>query len=1106
MNIRLTSLLFTLWFTVSYENVCPEKCTFTSFGKRITVKCAGIQHVSCGKIPSNTIKLDLSDNPLLRFIDEDCFRNLTALKLINLTNDNIKGGFRLPDNVEIVDMVQNKLSLDDLKVIVKGKRKLTQLAIDGNPIGPTLTADVFASLDHMTNLYMRSCNIKYIENGTFVAMRNLKTLVLAGNFLSMLLPGSLHGPANKLKNLDLRWNNLSSIANGTFRSFKSLEKLSLQNNQLRSVPELTGITDISVLNFSQNHIKSLTCFGKFGIRKIYFLFLNENDIEEVPLEVFQNVSIRIIDFSFNKIKSIADGAFRGCKGLLMLLLNFNNISHINARTFSGLGKLQTLMIANNNLTAIPNDTFSETPLHSLFLHNNNIKSAEQRAFHSLGSLQSMTLFNNPLQLLPSGIFDELSSGTKISITCKYFQELPPGKYTAMIKCAPSTSFYMPITTDSRTIKSLQSAGFSCSGCHESLIRGTFNCYNCTFCATGFYSDRTGSCVSCPAGGFYQDLIGQIKCKLCSVGTYVPEGSYPGRRATECRACPYGTLSNTTAGYRACRCLDNFYRKDRFGPCSTCPSSGIVCKNDTAILAPNYYWKWINLTTEESYRRFLENINTPGPGYNHSHSKFLGSLPTPLKCPHLGSCKGGIDSECHEGYRGTLCATCTADHFLRFNTCIKCPIITIAVLSSAGILVLFLAAFMLILWGDSKHASNDRTVADVIMSCIKIVIGFHQVITGIFSALARVHWPITLVAMEKYLKLVEGNILQFAPLSCIDPRFRLDPFLEFALTIGINFLVVLLILLYLLLKKRYINRMEILMSQKMEKISSLKRSCYRNIFLFLLLSYPMTSKKIIHILPLPGVCVKTCFTDDGSECISLLKADYSIPCFTARHNIFWHIAAAFSLYPIAFPLLLLVLIYKYRESQAHKEMAFGLRVFFENYKKRYWFWEIVEMYWKLMLISMILLFETESRSRIGFSVATASAFGIAYTIFRPIKERFEDRLQTYALWVIFFDVCLGAIYSQPDVSDDHSQNKSIFVNVLFVLLNSSVLLLTLGKGLVYMRYFWRKVVSSCLVRCSQLICQGCRALKRKATRRRQDFSSNFTAAFIDELVQPLTGDN
>jgi len=299
-------------------------------------------------------------------------------------------------------------------------------------------------------------------------------------------------------------------------------------------------------------------------------------------------------------------------------------------------------------------------------------------------------------------------------------------------------------------------------------------------------------------------------------------------------------------------------------------------------------------------------------------------------------------------------------------------------------------------------------------------------------------------MEKYLKLVEGNILQFAPLSCIYPSFRLDPFLEFALAVAVNIVVVSLILFYLLAKQRYINKMEIVMSEKVNKISSLKKSCYRNIFLFLLLSYPMTSKKIIHILPLPGVCLNMCFTKDRNDCISLLRADYSVHCFTARHNVFWRIAATFSLYPIAFPLLVLLLLFKYRDSQVHAEIAFALRVYFENYKKTYWFWEIAEMYWKLMLISLILLFESESRSRIGFSVATASAFGIAHTIFRPIKGKFEDRLQTYALWIVFFNVCLGAIYSQPEVNDARSENESIFVNILFVFLNSSVLLVTLGK--------------------------------------------------------------
>ena len=120
------------------------------------------------------------------------------------------------------------------------------------------------------------------------------------------------------------------------------------------------------------------------------------------------------------------------------------------------------------------------------------------------------------------------------------------------------------------------------------------------------------------------------------------------------------------------------------------------------------------------------------------------------------------------------------------------------------------------------------------------------------------------------------------------------------------------------------------------------------------------------------------------------------------------------------------------------------MFFENYKKKYWFWEIVEMYRKLILISLILLFVSESHSQIGFTLITASASGIVYTLFRPVKGKFEDRLQTFVLWIIFFNVCLGAIYAEPDVGGDHTENDSILVNVLFVLLNSSVLIIAVGK--------------------------------------------------------------
>ena len=142
--------------------------------------------------------------------------------------------------------------------------------------------------------------------------------------------------------------------------------------------------------------------------------------------------------------------------------------------------------------------------------------------------------------------------------------------------------------------------------------------------------------------------------------------------------------------------------------------------------------------------------------------------------------------------------------------------------------------------------------------------------------------------------------------------------------------------------------------------------------------------------------------------------------------------------------MLLLIYKYREPQADEEIAFRLKVFFENYKKKYWFGEIIEMYRKLILISLIFLFGSDSLSQIALTVFTVSTFVVAYTFFQPIKNKFEDRLQTFVLWVVFFDVCLGATYRNQDTHRSQGENGSIFVNVLFVVLNTSVFLFALGE--------------------------------------------------------------
>ncbi|XP_074620187.1 uncharacterized protein LOC141878992 isoform X3 [Acropora palmata] len=1053
---------------------CPTKCKCRPFGKNLRVNCEGIDQVPKG-IPPNTLTLNLAGNSL-KGIREGAFETLPLLAKFLLSSNDIKGSFHLPSNVTTLLLRGNAFSLADLKIILRGLKRLVHLDIEDNRmIGPDFTADVFVDLGNIVDLSMGNCDLENIESGTFSRMHNLSRLSLSGNKLSHIQRGMFHGIGSNLYELYLSSNQIVSVDDGTFVQLGPLGKLDLADNSLSSAPDLTGLNSSAYILLDHNQITDLRPLGKSGNMEFMGLKLGNNRIEYIPPDLFQKITIKgWLDLSLNKLRSIPQNLFFRSSHLSFLGLSSNYISKIDNESFAGLKTLQTLMMAKNNLTFLANDTFQGITLQALLLHSNAIMKIDVRAFAGLHELKSLTLFDNLLTSLPDGIFNDITSKTRVSITCNQLKRLPLGTYNSVIECAPSTTFHLTIrdATENFVPHAFADTGFGC--------RNVKDVYSCTLCPAGSFNQKL-SCFNCSAGGFYQDKMGQAECKKCSPGTYVSVDRQPGSAASDCRACPYGTLSNETAGYRACKCLHGFYRMDRFGPCTPCPAHGLFCVNDTAVLAPNYYWKWINKSHKDLYRKFSANIHYFKPDYNVQFSRFPFLLPQPLRCPLAGSCKGGIDSECHERYQGTLCASCKNGFYFRFNSCLKCPSLANSIISSLLVVALFVLVFLMVLWGDSKKAENNRTVADVIMSCFKIVIGFYQVIAGIFSALTRVRWPVTLISMEKYLKLMEGNIFQFAPLSCIHSRLRMDPFSIFLVTLAVNSLVISLIFIYLLLKRRHIKKRRNLTGrEKLSAESCLKRSCYRNIFLFLMASYPVTSKIIIQILPLPGACVQQCFTDERSNCISLLKADYSIRCFTTRHKVYWPIGATFALYPVAFPLLILVLLYKFRNSQDDKEVAFGLRVFFENYKKEFWFWEVPEMYRKLILISLINLLESESSSQIAVTMLTVSAFGIAYTFFRPMKEKFEDRLHTFVLWVIFFDVCLGGVYTTFEATHEQKENDSLFVNIIFVVLNSFVLLVALGKGIAHCKFVW-VTVSACLMQGLHVIWQGIRSLKMKILR-------------------------
>ena len=101
---------------------------------------------------------------------------------------------------------------------------------------------------------------------------------------------------------------------------------------------------------------------------------------------------------------------------------------------------------------------------------------------------------------------------------------------------------------------------------------------------------------------------------------------------------------------------------------------------------------------DNYTKFVENIYTLGTKYNRDFSIYHRPLPKPLKCPYPGSCKGGIGSACEIGYEGTLYATCSYNHYLRFNRCLECPSVIATVISCVAVVIFFALLFVMILWG------------------------------------------------------------------------------------------------------------------------------------------------------------------------------------------------------------------------------------------------------------------------------------------------------------------------------------------------------------------------------------------------------------------------
>ncbi|XP_044171310.1 uncharacterized protein LOC114952321 [Acropora millepora] len=381
----------------------------------------------------------------------------------------------------------------------------------------------------------------------------------------------------------------------------------------------------------------------------------------------------------------------------------------------------------------------------------------------------------------------------------------------------------------------------------------------------------------------------------------------------------------------------------------------------------------------------------------------------------------MDSNCSEGYEGPLCDVCRQGYYKQLKSCRKCPSQSWMI----GQLCLIAAAILLITvvvaWRSKKQIKKkkDRSLGDLILSKLKIVIGFYQVTSGVIEAFAFIKWPESLTFIGEYSEMLQLNLLQIAPIHCLFADLKMDAFRRLYAILSINAAGIIFGFTFYGIRKALITRKTLeSQEEKAKKISETKQTAYKAVFFVLYVTYLSTCSKTANVLPL--ACRGICYTENERHCETFLRADFTINCSSQEFRRPVIVAYFSIIYIIALPTSALVMLRRHWKTlktpadedqndestySQRSEVITGLRFLFQNYKIRTWYWEFVETARKVILTSGIILLGAESRAYIAMALILSGFYGMFFAHMKPIEDPSENSLMLSSLAVTYVNLVI-----------------------------------------------------------------------------------------------------
>jgi len=575
------------------------------------------------------------------------------------------------------------------------------------------------------------------------------------------------------------------------------------------------------------------------------------------------------------------------------------------------------------------------------------------------------------------------------------------------------------------------------------------------CPEGLVRTEESQC-GCPAG--FEPAVnspiasGAFSCVPCKFGHYKEAASN-----VACVACPVDSSTDALGATNAsqCRCNPSYY-KEADGVCEPCPV-GANCNRVGITLE--------NLPLEKGYYRIsvlTANVREC-PDKNSGHTGCEGNVDT-----------GGVGSVCAETLDGIYCTSCSdifsgADVFysLTDSECRECGSTSWWSVFLVGVAFIVFLVVRDILYGmaGSRSASRGlrikrRVIARLLelpkrvvieLSLLakgKICVGFYQVCTQV-KDVYQVSFPNDVMSALSALSFFSLNFENLGfKFDCLGMR-SYDLLLLFYLTTPIVLLLCTPIIGFfsVLMQTRSHKPDEsdglfLLTSQRSP--ASLHEWCERiayaalpNALLISYLAYPIVSSAAFRTF----AC-----EDFGNQYGSYLAADYEMHCdsrtYARTRAIAW---IAIIIYAIGIPCSYAVLLYHARKAlllDKPTELSRALGFICREYRPSVFWWEVVELSRKLLLVGFATLINRGSLDQLCYGLLVCVCYMLLIAKSEPFKHEADNIAADAAALaqLAFFFWCVVLRTTQDHVNISLLLMLSIFA-IFFV-----VLVLMAIKGL------------------------------------------------------------